>query len=80
MQVAAFGNHEHRGAEQPRDSEEHIDVHGPTPRQVLGQQPAENQADGAAGHGHGGEDAHGTAALAGVAEGREQGRQGGGGE
>jgi hypothetical protein len=57
------------------DGERDVDVKAPPPRQELGQHPAEQQADGPAPAGDGGEDAQRLAALAGVGEGRGEQRE-----
>ena len=62
------------------DRDEHVDVEVPAPVEVLRQEAAEQQADGAAHAGDRAEDAERAGALLGMGEGRGQHGQRGGGE
>ena len=77
--LAALGQQArgHRGGEQ-RDRD--VDEQDPLPAEVLGQHAAEQDADGAAGAGHGAPDAERAVALGTFGEGRGQDRERGGRE
>ena len=66
-----------QGADDGDHGEHQVDVQGVAPREVLGQEAAQDQADAAAAGGDRAEDAEGPAPLARVLKGADQGAQGG---
>ncbi len=59
------------------DGDGHVDQEGPAPRRELGQDAAEDEADGRAGAGDAAVDGEGTGPLLGLGEGHREQRQGG---
>ena len=72
--------HVDQRADEGGGGEEHVDVHAPAPRQVLGEDAAEDEPDRAAADRDRAEDPEGLAAVARVAERRHQRAQRGRGE
>ena len=66
-----------QGADDGDRGEHEVDVEGPAPGQILGKQPAEDQAHAAAAGGDRAEDPEGPAPLARVLERADQGPEGG---
>ena len=76
--VRPVAPHVSQGAGHRDRGEEQVDVQGPAPGEVLGQDAAEDEPHGTAAARDGSEDAERPAALARIAEGTDQGAQGGG--
>jgi hypothetical protein len=69
---AATLGHQWHGGQGGDDGDRHVDQEGPAPRGVLGQSPAEDEADGRATAGDTAVDGEGPGPLLGLGEGHRQ--------